>query len=100
MHNRARATFRALFATGWTTGGAVTSPGTADPQLLDAWRTNNRVTIYLIERLAPELWAASLPGASRRTVGMMASHIHNARCRWIRTLGGEFGVAVPPMVDR
>ena len=67
--------------------------------LFDAWRTNNRVTIYLIERLTTDLWAASLPGAPRRTVGRMASHIHNARCRWVRTLGGEFGVAVPPMVD-
>jgi len=80
--------------------GAVTPPGTADLRLLDAWRTSNRVTIYLVERLGPELWTSSLPGAPRRTVGMMASHLHNARCRWIRYLGSELGVAVPAMVDR
>jgi uncharacterized damage-inducible protein DinB len=80
--------------------GAVTShPGGFDANLFAAWRTNNRVTIYLIERLPAELWRASLPGAPRRTVGMMAAHLHNARCRWVRTLGSEFGVAVPEQVD-
>ena len=27
--------------------------------LLNAWRTNNRVTIFLFENLPPELWAAA-----------------------------------------
>lgn len=67
--------------------------------LFSAWRTNNRVTIYLIERLPAELWRASLPGAPRRTVGMMAAHLHNSRSRWIRTLGSEFGVSVPAQVE-
>ena len=80
-------------------GAATSHPGGYDGSLFAAWRTNNRVTIYLIERLPAELWRASLPGAPRRTVGMMAAHIHNARCRWIRTLGSEFGVAVPAQVD-
>ncbi len=73
-----------------------------DPRdmLLGAWRTNNRVTIYLIEHLVPELWSMSVPGAPRRTVGMIAGHIHNARCMWINTLGKEHGIAVPRPVDR
>ena len=78
----------------------VTPQGMADLRLLDAWRTSNRVTIYLIEQLGPELWVAPLPGSPRRSVGMMASHLHNARCRWIRALGSELGVAVPSMVER
>jgi uncharacterized damage-inducible protein DinB len=49
------------------------------------------VTIYLIEQLPVELWAAPIPGSPRRTVGTIAGHLHNARCRWIRTLGGELG---------
>src|SRR3989449_11735021 len=68
--------------------------------LLDAWRTNNRVTIFLIEHLPRELWGATVPGASRRTVRMIAGHIHNARCMWIKTLGKEFGIAVPRAVNR
>lgn len=68
--------------------------------LLDAWRTNNSVTVFLFENLPQELWSANVPGAPRRTVRMIAGHIHNARCMWIKILGKEFGIAVPVSVDR
>ena len=68
--------------------------------LLDAWRTNARVTAYLIEHLAPPIWSAALPGAPRRTVRMVCGHLHNARCRWLKTLGREHGIATPRSVDR
>jgi uncharacterized damage-inducible protein DinB len=31
---------------------------------------------------------------------MIAAHIHNARCGWIRTLGHPHGIRVPPSVNR
>jgi uncharacterized damage-inducible protein DinB len=31
---------------------------------------------------------------------MIAGHLHNARCMWIKTLGQELGVPVPRSVDR
>src|SRR6266481_3209678 len=68
--------------------------------LLAAWRTNNRVTVFLVEHLPHELWGATVPGAPRRTVRMIAGHIHNARCMWIKTLGKEHGIAVPGPVSR
>ena len=68
--------------------------------LLAAWRTNNRVTVFLIEHLPDELWRATVPGAPRRTVRMIAGHIHNARCMWIKTLGEDHGISVPIAVDR
>lgn len=68
--------------------------------LLDAWRTNNRVTVFLCENLPDGLWEAAVPGAPRRTVRMIAGHIHNARCMWIKTLGKEHGIAAPPAVNR
>jgi len=68
--------------------------------LLAAWRTNNCVTVFLFEHLPPELWRATVPGAPRRTVRMLAGHIHNARCMWIKTLGREYGIAVPRAVNR
>jgi uncharacterized damage-inducible protein DinB len=68
--------------------------------LLAAWRTNNRVTVFLVENLSKELWGAAVPGAPRRTVRMIAGHIHNARCTWIKTLGKEHGIAVPRPVNR
>ena len=77
----------------------------ADPMslrnaILGAWKTNNRVTTYLVEHLPAELWESAVPGAPRRTVRMIAGHIHNARCTWIKTLGMEHGIAVPRSVDR
>lgn len=72
-----------------------------DPEmLLDAWKTNNRVNIFLFENLPRELWGAAIPGAPRRTVRMIAGHIHNARCMWIKTLGKEHGITVPQAVNR
>jgi uncharacterized damage-inducible protein DinB len=66
--------------------------------LADAWRTNDRVTAFLVEGLPESLWRARIPGKPRQTVGMLAAHIHNARCSWIRHLGGRHGVAVPGRV--
>lgn len=68
--------------------------------ILDTWETNNRVTIFLVEHLPPELWEAKIPGAPRRTMRMLAVHFHNSRCMWLKTLGKPHGIAVPRLVDR
>jgi uncharacterized damage-inducible protein DinB len=68
--------------------------------LLTAWRTNSRVTAYLVEHLPAALWDAQIPGAPRRTVRMIAGHVHNSRCTWLKTLGQEHGIAIPASVDR
>jgi uncharacterized damage-inducible protein DinB len=68
--------------------------------ILAAWRTNNRVTVYLVKHLPVEFWEAKVPGAPRRNIRMLCGHIHNARCMWIKTLGKEHGLAVPRNVDR
>ena len=75
-------------------------PANLRDTILDAWKTNNRVTVFLVEHLPAELWEAKVPGAPRRTIRMIAGHIHNARCMWIKTLGKEHGIAVPRSVDR
>jgi uncharacterized damage-inducible protein DinB len=71
----------------------------AGERLIAAWRTSHRATVYLIQHLPPGVWAKPVPGISGRTVGMIAAHIHNSRCRWIKALGGGHGVKVPRMVD-
>ncbi len=68
--------------------------------ILRAWSTNARVTTYLVEQLPETLLNAGVPGSPRRTIRMLAGHIHNARCMWIRTLGRPHGLAVPASVDR
>lgn len=76
-------------------------PATLDLRatVLSAWRTNNRVTVYFVEHLPSGVWAAPIPGVPHRTIRMIAAHLHNARCRWLRTLGSEHGVPVPVRVD-
>jgi len=68
--------------------------------VLDAWRTNDRTTIYLVQRIPPKLWSAPVPGEPQRTVRMLAVHIHNARGMWLKTLGRPHGLDVPANVDR
>lgn len=67
--------------------------------LIAAWRTNNRVTIYLVEHLPRATWSRAVPGVPRRTVRMIAAHIHNARCMWIKMMGARHGIALPRAVD-
>lgn len=70
------------------------------PTILAAWRTNSLVTAHLVEQLPTVLWDAPIPGVTpRRTVRTIAAHLHNARSRWLRTLGHEHGIAVPALVD-
>lgn len=69
-------------------------------RLIQAWRTNNRATIYLIERLPGAVWASDVPGVPRRTVRMIGAHVHNSRCGWIKALGARDGIRPPRHVDR
>lgn len=68
--------------------------------ILGAWSTNARVTAFLVGQLPAVLWEAAVPGTPRKTVRMMAAHLHNSRRAWIRTLGQPHGVEVPAPVDR
>jgi uncharacterized damage-inducible protein DinB len=68
--------------------------------VIAAWKTSNRVTMFLFENLPSELWPMTVPGTSRRTVRMIAGHIHNCRCMWIKTLGRSYGIRAPQSVNR
>jgi uncharacterized damage-inducible protein DinB len=70
-----------------------------ESSLLAAWRTNNRVTVQFIGCLPTTVWDVAAPGAPQRTVRTIAAHLHNARCRWVKTLGGEHGITAPARVD-
>jgi len=54
---------------------------TLQQSLIDAWRTNNRVTTYLVEHFPAPLWATPVPAASNRPVRMILGHLHNSRSR-------------------
>ena len=67
--------------------------------VIAAWRTSQRATTYLIEHLPAAIWSREVPGVPRRTVRMIAAHLHNSRCTWIKSLGARHGVLAPPLVD-
>jgi uncharacterized damage-inducible protein DinB len=68
--------------------------------IIAAWQTNHRVTVFLIRNLPTAVWEAALPGVPRRTIRMLAGHLHNTRCMWLKTLGRPHGIPVPSSVDR
>src|SRR5260370_12269708 len=68
--------------------------------VIAVWKTSNRVTQFLFENLPSELWSLTVPGTSRRTVRMIAGHIHNSRCMWIKMLGRRHDIRVPKSVSR
>lgn len=78
----------------------MSQPADLSVTLIDSWRTNSRVTAYLVEHLPAPLWDAAVPGAPRRTIRMIAGHLHNSRCSWLKILGQEHGIGVPTSVDR
>ena len=78
----------------------MASPVELRDSILGAWKTNHRVTVFLVEHLPAALWEAKVPGAPNRSVQMIVGHIHNARCMWIKTLGNAHGIVVPRSVDR
>lgn len=68
--------------------------------ILQAWRTNDRVTRFLLEKLPRPLWEEPLPGNPRRSVRTIGAHIHNDRCMWIKMIGKRAGIEPPAHVDR
>lgn len=46
-----------------------------------------------------DLWDLPVPVVPHRSVGMIAAHLHDARCQWIKTLAREHGIAAPDRVD-
>jgi uncharacterized damage-inducible protein DinB len=74
--------------------------GNLHQNVLATWRTNNRVTEFFFENLPSGLWNMKIPGAPRRTVRMIAGHVHNARCMWIKMVGKHYGIKIPKSVDR
>ena len=80
----------------------VESAGRGDlaETIIAAWRTNNAVDVFLVGSIPAELWAAPVSGVPRKTFCMVAAHIHNSRCTWLKILGRPQGIPVPALVDR
>jgi uncharacterized damage-inducible protein DinB len=58
----------------------------AAAMILTAWRTNARVTRFLVDKIPRDLWSAAIPNVPRRTFRSIAAHLHNSRCSWLKKL--------------
>jgi uncharacterized damage-inducible protein DinB len=58
---------------------------------------NERMNQMLIENLAPAVWSAKPPGKAR-TIAAIFTHMHNARCKWIRLTAPH--LKVPRQLNR
>ena len=68
-------------------------------RIIAAWLTNNEATVFLVDNLPAKAWTENVSGFPRKTIGMIAAHLHNSRCGWIKSLGARNGVQVPKRVD-
>jgi uncharacterized damage-inducible protein DinB len=57
--------------------------------LVSALATNNRITCYLVENIAPEAWPAKPPEGKGRTIAAITVHIHNVRRMWLKAAGSD-----------
>ena len=65
--------------------------------LLNAFDTNNRINLYLIENLPPEAWKAKPADGKGRTIAAIVAHMHNVRVMWLKATKAE---EIPEQLDR
>ena len=75
-----------------------TQLGSAAVQIFAA---NDRMNQMLIEHLDPAAWTAKPPTAGKartRTIAAIFTHMHNARCKWVRLTAPH--LKIPPQLSR
>ena len=56
-------------------------------QLVEAWRINNRINLFLIEKISEEGMKSTTSTRGGRDVARQFAHIHNNRVDWIENHG-------------
>jgi len=65
--------------------------------LLNAFDTNHRISLYLIENVPAEAWNAKLPDGKGRTIAAIVAHMHNVRVMWLKAAKED---DIPDQLDR
>ena len=61
-----------------------TYPAQISAALLNAFNTNNRINLYLIENLSPAAWKMKPADGKGRTIAAIVAHMHNVRVMWLK----------------
>ena len=75
----------------------TTPPLSAADGVLRSFQIHNRIHVYLLDSLAPEVWQAPPPGGKGRTIAALFSHIHSVRLMWLKAAGVD---ALPLPLDK
>jgi uncharacterized damage-inducible protein DinB len=65
--------------------------------LLNAFNTNNRINLYLIDNLPTAAWKTKPFDGKGRTIAAIVAHMHNVRVMWLKAAKAE---EIPPQLDR
>jgi uncharacterized damage-inducible protein DinB len=52
-------------------------------QVIEAWRINNRINLFLIDRIDDEGWTSTMSSRGGRDVARQFAHLHNVRLSWL-----------------
>src|SRR5580700_5443878 len=66
--------------------------------LLNAFNTNNRINLYLIESISRDAWRAKPADGKGRTISAIVAHMHNVRVMWLKV--SAKGSDIPEQLDR
>jgi len=61
----------------------------ATEELLEAWRTNQRIHRYLLDAISDEGLSATLSTRGGRDVARQFAHVHSQRARWLEGKGAK-----------
>lgn len=53
-------------------------------ELLETWRIHNRITLYMLDAVAPDA-LAGVSASKGRQIGEQFAHIHNVRLMWLKS---------------
>jgi uncharacterized damage-inducible protein DinB len=59
-----------------------------DKDLLETWNIHNRISLFLLDSVAPNT-LASLSASKGRNAGEQFAHIHNVRLMWLKSAAPE-----------
>jgi uncharacterized damage-inducible protein DinB len=65
--------------------------------VLRSFEIHNRIHLYLLDALHPDVWLATQPGGKGRTLAALIAHIHGVRLMWLKAGGGK---ALPAALEK
>src|SRR6266487_4836659 len=66
-------------------------------QLIEAWRTSNKMNLLLIDNVDDEGMQKTLSTRGGRTIYLQLVHVHNVRMGWLEIIAKEIFIRYKPL---